>query len=81
MDSLWQNYGERAAVEARLGAAIVGSKATVQAGLKKLVSETGADEIIVVTDTYEPADRFHSYQRVAEVAALNETKATVAVGN
>jgi luciferase family oxidoreductase group 1 len=81
MDSLWQNYGERAAVEARLGAAIVGSKATVQAGLDKLVSETGADEIIVVTDTYEPADRFQSYQRVAEVAALNETKATVAVGN
>lgn len=79
MDSLWQNYGERAAVDARLGAAIVGSNATVKAGLEKLVSETGADEIIVVTDTYEPADRLHSCQRVAEVAATIETKATVSV--
>ena len=79
MNPLWQSDGERAAVEARLGAAIVGSNATVKAGLKKLVSETGADEIIVVTDTYEPADRLQSYQRVAEVAAPIETKAIVSV--
>ena len=79
MNPLWQSDGERAAVEARLGAAIVGSNATVKAGLKKLVNETGADEIIVVTDTYEPADRLQSYQRVAEVASTIETKATVSV--
>ena len=79
MNSLWQSDGERAAVEARLGAAIVGSNATVKAELGKLVSETGADEIIVVTDTYEPADRLQSYQRVAEVAATMETNATVTV--
>src|SRR3981081_38367 len=49
MNSLWQEW-ERAAVESKLGAAIVGSEATVQAGLDKLVRDTGADEIIVVTD-------------------------------
>jgi luciferase family oxidoreductase group 1 len=81
MESLWQNYAERAAVEARLGAAIVGSNATVKAGLTKLVGETGADEIIVVTDTYEPSDRLQSYQRVADVAALIETKPPVPVGD
>ena len=32
----------------------MGSNATVQAGLEKLVADTGADEVIVVTDTYEP---------------------------
>src|SRR6202790_2160921 len=42
MEPLWQNYAERAAVESRLGAAIVGSNATVKAGLEKLVGETGA---------------------------------------
>ncbi len=57
MDALWQDDMERAAVESRLREAIVGSNATVRAGLEKLVSDTGADEIIVVTDTYEPADR------------------------
>jgi luciferase family oxidoreductase group 1 len=69
MQPLWQNDMERAAVESRLHQAIVGSNATVQAGLEKLVRDTGADEIIVVTDTYEPAARLQSYQRVAEIAA------------
>ena len=79
MDPLWQ-YGERAAVESKLSAAIVGSNATVKAGLEKLVGDTGADEVIVVTDTYEHADRLQSYQRVAAIAAMIEVKPTVAVG-
>jgi alkanesulfonate monooxygenase SsuD/methylene tetrahydromethanopterin reductase-like flavin-dependent oxidoreductase (luciferase family) len=75
---LWTDL-ERAAVESKLGAAIVGSNATVKAGLEKLVSETGADEVIVVTDTYEHADRLQSYQRVAEVAAAVNVKPAIAV--
>ena len=67
MEGLWQD-SERAAVETRLGAAIVGSNTTVRAGLEKLVSETEADEVIVVTDTYDHADRLRSYERVAAVA-------------
>jgi len=53
---------ERAAVESILHAAIVGSDGTVQAGLEKLASDTRADEVIVVTDTYEHSDRIDSYQ-------------------
>src|SRR5467141_2351107 len=67
MEELWQE-SERAAVETRLSAAIVGSNATVKAGLEKLVSETAADEVIVVTDTYDHADRLRSYERVAAAA-------------
>ena len=67
MEPLWQDF-ERAAVESKLGAAIVGSSETVKAGLEKLVAETAADEVIVVTDTYDHADRLRSYERVAEVA-------------
>jgi luciferase family oxidoreductase group 1 len=67
MAPLWQDW-EQTAVESRLGAAIVGSKATVKAGLEKLAGDTGADELIVVTDTYEASDRLESYQRVAELA-------------
>ena len=74
MEAFWHDDMERAAVESRLREAIVGSNATVQAGLEKLVNDTGADEIIVVTDTYEPADRLKSYQRVAEVAAAMKTR-------
>src|ERR1700688_4918688 len=80
MEPLWQNYSERVAVETRLGAAIVGSNATVKAGMEKLVGETGADEVIIVTDTYEHADRLQSYRRVADVASMIETKSTAVVG-
>jgi luciferase family oxidoreductase group 1 len=79
MEMLWQDW-ERAAVENRLGAAIVGSDTTVKRGLEKLVGDTGANEVIVVTDTYEHVDRLESYQRVAGVAATIEVKPTVAVG-
>ncbi|HZE28105.1 MAG TPA: LLM class flavin-dependent oxidoreductase [Terriglobales bacterium] len=67
MEPLWQD-SERAAVESKLSEAIVGSNATVKAGLEKLVAETAADEVIVVTDTYDHADRLRSYERVAAVA-------------
>jgi luciferase family oxidoreductase group 1 len=74
MDPLWTEW-ERAAVESRLGAAIVGSNATVKAGLEKLVRDTGASEAIVVTDTFTHEDRLESYRRVAEVAAEVQTDA------
>jgi len=79
MEGLWQE-GERAAVRSRLGAAIVGSNATVKAGLEKLVGDTGADEVIVVTDTYEHEDRLQSYRRVADVATMIEANRGAAVG-
>jgi len=68
MEPLWQDY-ERAPVESKLRAAIVGSEVTVTAGLQELVDDTKADEIIVVTDTFEHADRLQSYQRLASIAA------------
>jgi luciferase family oxidoreductase group 1 len=80
MEPLWRDYGEREAVESRLQAAIVGSNVSVKAGLEKLVGETGADEVIVVTDTYEHEDRLESYRRVADVARTIELKPAVAIG-
>jgi luciferase family oxidoreductase group 1 len=71
MEGLW-TAGGRAAVESRLGAAIVGSEASVQAGIESLVRATGANELIVVTDTYDAADRLESYRRLAGIAARFE---------
>lgn len=68
MEPLWQDW-ERTAVEEKLAAAIVGSDATVRAGLEKLVEVTGANEVIAVTDTYEPQARLESYRRLAGVLA------------
>jgi luciferase family oxidoreductase group 1 len=68
MEPLWQDW-ERTAVEEKLAAAIVGSDATVRAGLEALVKNTGANEVIAVTDTYDPAARLESYRRLAELLA------------
>ena len=71
MDGLW-TAGEQIAVGSRLGAAIVGSTRTVRDGFEKLVRETEASELIVVTDAYEAVDRHESYRLVAEIAAALE---------
>jgi alkanesulfonate monooxygenase SsuD/methylene tetrahydromethanopterin reductase-like flavin-dependent oxidoreductase (luciferase family) len=79
MEPLWQEW-EREAVEAKLGAAIVGSDATVKTGIERLIADTGADELIVVADTYEHADRLQSYQRVAALANTIEVEPSVHAG-
>lgn len=79
MESLWQPW-ERAAIETKLREAIIGSDATVKAGLERLITETGADEIIVVTDTYEHADRVQSYRRVADLARTIKANPALSVG-
>jgi luciferase family oxidoreductase group 1 len=78
MAGLWSEW-EHAAVENKLRAAIVGSEAKVQAGLERLVRITGADELIVVTDTWEPEARRDSYRRVAQIAARVEINSTAGV--
>ena len=77
MGALWHEY-EREAVKSKLGAAIVGSNATVKAGLERLVEETGADEVIAVTDTYEHEARLESYERVAAIAAAVDARTMAA---
>jgi len=67
MEGLWQPW-ERDAVEARLAQAIVGSESTVKAGLEQLISQTHANEIIAVTDTWDHNARIDSYRRLAAVA-------------
>ena len=48
--------------------------------MERLVDETGADELIVVTDTFDPDDRLRSYQRLAGIAGRIELKSSVRVG-
>lgn len=53
---------ERAAVGQNLGAAIVGGPATVREGLEDFLQQTGANELMVVTDVYDRADRLRSIE-------------------
>jgi luciferase family oxidoreductase group 1 len=76
MDNLW-NDRERAAVESRLREAIVGSETTVKSGLEKLIADTGADEVIAVTDTWDHRARLDSYQRLATIAGSIEMQSSL----
>jgi luciferase family oxidoreductase group 1 len=49
---------------------IIGSPATVRAGLEQLAADYGAEEVIVVTITYDHAARRRSYELVAEAMGL-----------
>jgi len=70
---------EKAQVMRKLARSIVGAPDTVRAGLDALVAETGADELIVVSDVYDHAARLNSFRLIAESAGINapETKAAV----
>ncbi|WP_262321228.1 LLM class flavin-dependent oxidoreductase [Acidiferrimicrobium sp. IK] len=61
--------GERNAVAGFTSSHIVGSPDTVRAGLTRLASMTGADELIVTTNTFSQADRLRSFRLVADVMA------------
>ena len=66
MDGVWNEW-ERAAVEQRLGAAIVGGPDTVKRKLEALVAETEADEVMIVSDFFDIRDRLRSFEIVASL--------------
>jgi luciferase family oxidoreductase group 1 len=61
MDGLWTPQ-ERAAVEMRLGAAIIGGPNTVVAKIAALLNEVEVDEVIFVSDLFRHDDRLRSYE-------------------
>jgi alkanesulfonate monooxygenase SsuD/methylene tetrahydromethanopterin reductase-like flavin-dependent oxidoreductase (luciferase family) len=67
IDTYWSPM-EKAQAMQMLSRSIVGSPATVRAGLAALVAETGADELMIVSDVYDHAARLRSFELIAEVA-------------
>jgi len=61
---------EKAQAKRMLARSIVGSLDTVRKGMASLVEETQADELIVVSDVYEHAERLRSFELIAEAAGL-----------
>ena len=55
---------------------IVGAPATVRETLEELRSRAGADELMLMSSTHDPADRVRSYELVA--GAFDLTAAPVA---
>ena len=60
---------ERAAIGDFLAAAVIGGPDTVRAGLAQLSAATGADELMLVSDVYDPALRLRSLDIAAQAHA------------
>lgn len=61
---------ERAFFEQSLQGQIYGTPDEVDAALGGLVERTGADEVLITTNTYDRADLLENYRLLAELAAL-----------
>jgi luciferase family oxidoreductase group 1 len=64
---------ERAGASRMLTHSIVGSPATVRAGIDRFVETTRVDELMVVSAIYDHTARVRSYELLAEVAQLSAT--------
>jgi alkanesulfonate monooxygenase SsuD/methylene tetrahydromethanopterin reductase-like flavin-dependent oxidoreductase (luciferase family) len=62
---------ERAQAMRMLARSIIGSADTVRKGIAALIEETGADELIVVSDIYEHSERLRSIELIAEAGDLS----------
>ena len=77
IETYW-SPAEKAQAMAMLARSIVGSQESVRAGLAALVEETGADELMVVSDIYDHRARLRSFELIAAAHAGVSTMGAVA---
>ena len=58
--------GERAMIGQALACSAVGSPLSVRAAVDAFVARTGADELMVTSQIWDPAARVRSYELLAE---------------
>lgn len=69
IDAYW-TPAERAQAAGFLARSIVGGRDTVAQDIAALVAETGADELLIVSDVFDHAARLRSYELIAEARAM-----------
>ena len=69
IESYW-SPSEKAQAARMLARSIIGSPETVRSGIEALVAETGADELIVVSDLYDHTARLRSFELIADAAGI-----------
>jgi len=68
MDAVW-TVQEKFAVQSMLGMLVTGGPAKIRADLDRLIDSTGADELIITSDTYDRAARLRSFELIAQAKA------------
>lgn len=68
IDSYWSPQ-EKLQASRMLSRSIIGSVASIREGLKNLMNETGADELMIVSDVYDQTARLHSLSLIAQASS------------
>jgi luciferase family oxidoreductase group 1 len=71
IETYW-SPAEKAQATRMLARAIYGSPETVRVGINALVTETGADELMVVSDVYDHPARLRSFELIAAAGKASE---------
>ena len=71
IDDYWLPH-EKAQAAQMLSCTVIGGPETVKAGVDKFLERTGADELMIVSDIYEPEKRFRSFEIIAETLGAKE---------
>ncbi|MFI2780409.1 MsnO8 family LLM class oxidoreductase [Streptomyces sp. ALB3] len=70
IEALAMTDRERRLFEGGLGGHLVGTEDAVETGLDELIKETGADEVLVTTSTYDRDALVDSMRRLARIAGI-----------
>lgn len=69
IDTYWTEQ-EKAQAMQMLACSIIGGPDTVREGIERLLERTHADELMIVSDTFDPALRLRSLEIIAELVGL-----------
>ncbi len=71
IEAYW-SPAERAQAQRMLARSIVGSPETVRVGIERLVDETGADELMIVSDVFDFDARLRSIELIASAVGVEK---------
>lgn len=66
MSLIWTDY-EKQMAQQMLALSFIGSKETIRKSLQEFIEKTQADEIMAISNLFDPEDKIHSYRIFAEV--------------
>jgi luciferase family oxidoreductase group 1 len=69
IETYW-SPAEKTQAMSMLARSIIGSPDTIRAGMDTLVEQTGADELMIVSDVYDHATRLYSFELIARAAGI-----------
>lgn len=68
IESYWSPQ-EKAQTSQMLACSVVGNPETVQKGIQAMIEQTNADELMIVSDIFDPEKRLRSFEIIAENSA------------